>query len=305
MFINVLTQVIILLVLIMLGVVLAKSGILTDKGVKSMTDMVLLLVTPCVIIKSFMRQFDKSLFKALLLCFLIAALAHLGFILLSRLLLRTKDIKRQRVLQFGAIFSNCGYMSIPLQQALLGDIGVFYGSAYIAVFNVIIWSYGLYLMSGDKKTLTLKKLTLNPGIIGVAVGLVLFIFSLPVPKVISEPISYLASLNTPLPMIIIGYHLANSKLLAGIKDIKYIIALLLKLVVFPLLALGIMYIFGVRGVMLISATISCAAPTAAITTMFSAKYENDTALSVAMVSLSTILSLISMPLIITLAQLVA
>lgn len=305
MFINVLTQVIILLVLIMLGVVLAKSGILTDKGVKSMTDMVLLLVTPCVIIKSFMRQFDKSLFKALLLCFLIATLAHLGFILLSRLLLRTKDIKRQRVLQFGAIFSNCGYMSIPLQQALLGDIGVFYGSAYIAVFNVIIWSYGLYLMSGDKKTLTLKKLTLNPGIIGVAVGLVLFIFSLPVPKVISEPISYLASLNTPLPMIIIGYHLANSKLLAGIKDIKYIIALLLKLVVFPLLALGIMYICGVRGVMLISATISCAAPTAAITTMFSAKYENDTALSVAMVSLSTILSLISMPLIITLAQLVA
>ncbi len=305
MFIDVLTQVIILLILILLGVTLAKSGILTEKGVKSMTDMVLILVTPCVIIKSFMREFEASLFKSLMLCFLITILVHIGLIIICRLVFRKGDIASLKVLKFGAIFSNCGYMAIPLQQALLGDMGVFFGSSYIAIFNVFIWSYGLFLMSGDKATLSPKKLIINPGLIGVALGLLVFLFSIPVPKIISEPISYLASLNTPLPMIIIGYHLANSNLLKGIKNIQYIMALAFKLVVFPLLALGVMYICGIRGTMLVSITICCAAPTAAITTMFSAKYGADTPLAVAMVSLSTILSLISMPLIITLAQLIA
>lgn len=305
MFINVLTQVVILLLLIFLGFILTKAKIFTDSGIKSMTEMVLLLVTPCVIIKSFTRKFEAHLLQKLLISFLIAIVAHILFIVLSQLILRDKNKGKERVLQFGAIFSNCGFMSIPLQQALLGEDGVFFGSSYVAIFNVFIWSYGILLMSGDKKTLTPKKLIINPGIIGVAVGLVIFLCSVPIPQIISEPISYMASLNTPLPMLIIGYHLANSSLLAGLKDLKCILSMTLKLVIFPLLALGIMYLCSIRGTMLVSSVISCAAPTAAITTMFSAKYKADTSLSVSMVSLSTVLSLVTMPLIITLAQIVA
>ena len=291
MFFSVLTQVIILLILIMLGFILTKGNILTDKGVKSMTDMVLLLVTPCVIIKSFIRKFDKSLLKSLLISFLIAFLVHIGFILFSRLL-KDSDMSKQRVLQFGVIFSNCGYMSIPLQQALLGEEGVFYG-------------YGIILMSGDKKHLSPKKLVINPGMIGLSVGLIIFLFSIPIPKIFSEPISYIASLNTPLPMIIIGYHLAHSNLLNGIKSIKCIITVTMKLVLLPLTALGIMYACGIRGTMLVSSVISCSAPTAAITTMFSSKFERDTDLSVNLVSLSTVLSLVTMPILITIAKYLA
>ncbi|MBR7132206.1 MAG: AEC family transporter [Clostridia bacterium] len=305
MFINVLTQVIILLILIILGAVLTKGGVLTDKGVKSVTDLVLILVTPCVIIKSFIREFEASVLKNLLISFLIAFCVHLGFIILSRLLLHSKEKASERVLQFGVIFSNCGYMSIPLQQALLGDTGVFYGSSFISIFQLFIWSYGIILMSGDKKYLTPKKLIINPGIIGLAVGLVIFLLSIPVPKIISEPISYLASLNTPLPMIIIGYHLVQSNLFKGLKDIKCIFAIALKLVVFPLISLGVMYLCGIRGIMLVSSVISCSAPTAAITTMFSSKFSADTELSVNMVSLSTVLSLVTMPAIITLTQYIA
>lgn len=305
MFINVLTQVIILLILIVLGLILAKSKILTEQGVKSMTDMVLILVTPCVIIKSFIREFDPKVLKNLLISFLIAFLVHFGFIVLSRLILHSKQAATQRVLQFGVIFSNCGYMSIPLQQALLGDTGVFYGSSFIAIFNLFIWSYGIILMSGDKKYMTPKKLLISPGIIGIAVGLIIFLFSLPIPKIIAEPISYLASLNTPLPMIIIGYHLANSRLIDGLKDLKCLYAIALKLFAFPSLALIVMYLCGIRGTMLVSSVISCSAPTAAITTMFSSKFGGDTSLSVNMVSLSTVMSLISMPILITLAQYIA
>lgn len=302
---TVLVQVIILLLLIVIGYILTKTKVLTDKGVKSMTDMVLYLVTPCVIIKSFTREFDKSLLKNLLISFLIAFLVHIAFIVLSRLLMRSKNKDSEKVLQFGIIFSNCGYMSIPLQQALLGDMGTFYGSSYIAIFNVFVWSYGILLMSGDKKYLSPKKLIINPGIIGVTVGLLIFLLSIPVPKPVSETVSYMASLNTPLPMIIIGFHLANSNLLNGLKDIKCLYSMLLKLIVFPLLAFGCMYLCGVRDTLLISAVISVSAPTAAITTMFSAKYERNTALSANMVSLSTIASLLTMPLIVTLAQTIA
>ena len=305
MFINVFSQVVILLVLISVGFTLTKAKILTEFGVKSMTEMVLLLVTPCVIIKSFTRQFSVDTLKNLIISATIALFAHITFIILSRILIKSSNISSQKVLQFGIIFSNCGYMSIPLQQAILGDEGVFYGSAYIAMFNLFIWSYGLLLMSGDKKTLSPKKLILNPGLIGVAIGLIIFLFSIPLPKIIFEPVSYIASLNTPLPMIIIGYHLANSNILAGLKDIRVYYACLLKLIIFPLIAFGIMYACGIRGLMLVSSVISCCAPTAAITTMFSSKYNCDTSLSVNLVSISTILSLITIPIIVSLSQYVA
>lgn len=305
MFIDVFTQVVILLLLILTGFVLAKNGILTENGSKSMTDMVLTIVTPCVIIKSFIREYDPSLLKNLLIAFLIAFLCHIGFILLAHLLLRSKDIYKQKVLQYGVVFSNCGFMSLPLQQSILGDMGVFYGSSYIAIFNLFIWSYGITLMSGDKKYMTPKKLIINPGIIGLTIGLIIFLFSVPTPKIVNETVFYIASLNTPLPMIIIGFHLANSKISEGLRNIKCLFAILLRLFIFPLIALGVMYICGVRGTMLISSLISCSAPTAAITTMFSAKFGRDTSLSVNLVSLSTILSLISMPVLITLAQYIA
>lgn len=305
MFIGVLTQVIILFILILTGVVLAKGKVLTDSGVKSITDMVLYTVTPCVIIKSFIREFDPKLLKDLLITFLIAVLAHIGFIILSKLLLRSSKASEEKVLQFGVIFSNCGYMSIPLQQALLGDLGVFYGSSYIAIFNIFVWSYGILLMSGDKKYLTPKKLIVNPGMIGFTVGVIIFLLSVPVPEIFSQTVGYIAALNTPLPMIIIGYHLYHSNIIEGLKNLKCIFAIFVKSVLFPLLALAVMYVCAIRGTMLVSAVISCAAPTAAITTMFSSKFERDTSLSVNMVSLSTLFSLISMPLIITLAEYIA
>lgn len=305
MFIGVLTQVVILFILIIIGTVLTKAKMLGENGVKNMTDVVLYTVTPCVIIKSFMREFEASAFKNLLISFLIAFLSHIGFIILSRILIRDKNQSNEAVLRFGTIFSNCGFMSIPLQQALLGDTGVFYGSSYIAIFQLFIWSYGILTMSGDRKYVSPKKLIINPGLIGLAIGLVIFLFSIPIPKIIAEPISYMSSLNTPLPMIIIGYHLAHSNLIEGLKSFKCLYAIFIKLFIFPLFTLGVMYICGVRGTLLVSSVISTSAPTAAMATMFSAKFNRNTSLSVNMVSLSTAFSLISMPIIITLAQYVA
>ncbi len=301
MFSTVLTQVIILFILIFLGFTLTKTKVFTENGIKSMTDLVLYFMTPCVMIKSFAREFSLQLLKNLVLSIGLTFLVHLIFILISKLVLRSKNAQRQNILQFGVIFSNCGFMAIPLLQALLGDDGVFYGAGYIAAFQVVIWSYGVYL-TGGKKFITAKKMFLNPGVIGFVLALAVFCLSIPLPKVIFEPISYMASLNTPLPMLIIGYHLAQSNVLDGLKDIKLLFGCVLRLFILPIIAYFVFWLFGLRGTLPLALSICSSAPTGALITMFAAKFESDTSLSVTMVSLTTLLSVASMPVVITLAE---
>lgn len=305
-FFTVFKQVVILLLLIALGVLLTKRKIFTEAGVKSMTELVLLFVTPCVIIKSFIeKDFDPKTLKAILISFLAAVGVHLIFIVVGTLLCRSHDESRKRVLRFGVIFTNCGYMSLPLQEAVLGADGVLYGASFIAIFNLIVWSYGITEMSGDKRYISPKKLIFNPGIIGLVVGLVVFLASIPVPQVISTPISYLAVLNTPLPMMIIGYHLAQSDLKKALRDWECLWAVAIRLIILPLIAIGVLYLCGLRGSLYVSVVIAACAPTAAITTMFSAKFDKATDLSVNMVSLSTVVSLITIPLLVSFAQTIA
>ena len=302
MFETVFTQVVILFILILLGVILNKVKILNDSAIKGMTDVILYIVTPAAIIKSFIRDYSPQLLKNLGIGIIATFLAHIIFILISLLLIRSRNISRKKVLQFGIIFSNCGYMSLPLLQAVLGDDGVFYGATYIAVFQIVIWSYGIFLMGDGLKTVTPKKVLLSPGLIGFLIAFVIFFFEIPMPTVIREPISYMASLNTPLPMIIIGYHLANSNIIKGLTDLNLLFSTFLKLAVLPIIVTLGFFAFGLKGTMPLAITICASAPTAAINTMFAVKFGRDTSLSVTMVSLSTLLSIISMPLIVTLAE---
>ena len=302
---TVFSQVMILMILIAVGFAAAKAKIMTFEGARCCTDIALIIATPCVIIKSLIREYSNEIMKSLAFAIFITLLVQVLMIFLSRLILHSKDKARERVLRFGTIFANCGFMSLPLQQVILGADGTLYGSAYVIMFNLVIWSYGVFLISGDKKYIKPKKLFVNPGIIGLAIGLVIFIFSIPIPKIIYSAIDYMSALYTPLPMLIIGYHLAQNNPLTAFKDPKCLLAVLLRMIVYPLAVLGFLYLIGVRGTLLVSGIISVSAPVAAITTMFSAKYRADTPLSVDMVSLSTVAAAVTMPLVITLAQLLA
>lgn len=302
---TVFSQVMILMIMIAAGFVAAKAKIMTAEGAKCCTDIALIIATPCVIIKSLIREYSKELMKSLAFAIVITLLVQVLMIVLSRIILHSKDKARERVLRFGTIFANCGFMSLPLQQVILGDDGTLYGSAYVIMFNLVIWSYGVFLISGDKKYIRPKKLFINPGLIGLAIGLVIFIFSVPVPKILYSAIDYMSALYTPLPMLIIGYHLAQNNPLTAFRDSKCLFAVLIRMIIYPLTALGFLYVIGIRGTLLVSVIISVSAPVAAITTMFSSKYGADTPLSVDMVSLSTVAAAVTMPLVITLAQLLA
>ena len=294
-------QVLVLFILISIGFLCGKKGIINDNTAKKMTDIILYVVTPCVMISAFQKDFSGDA----LIRVLIAAAAAIVILVLSTLLVRLavrgKDIDRKKVLQFAVIFSNCGFMSLPLQKELLGEEGWFYGSIFVAVFNVFVWTYGLFDMSGDKKQLSVKKLVFNPGIMGALVAVILFVCRIRLPEIISQPVTHLANLNTPVPMLIIGFYLSNAKLKKAFTDGGAYLAMALRLIAVPVAVTFAMAALGLDKTMIIAYVIACSAPTAATTTMFAAKFNRDVELSVSVVAASTILSIITMPLIVSLA----
>ncbi|MBR5505874.1 MAG: AEC family transporter [Clostridia bacterium] len=302
---NILTvgnYVLILFILIGVGFVCNKTKILTSSSLKEMTNLVLYIVTPCVIINSYQREFDKNMLRGLLITLAAALLSFAINILLTHLLVKDKDKRREKTLRFGAVFSNCGYMSLPLQEAMLGEIGVFYGATYIAVFQIMLWTYGVILMSGSIKSISLKKIIINPGVLSTALGIVLYVFSISIPFTVLEPIKYLGSLNTPVPMVIVGYYLAQASL--RLKGVSAYVSLVLRLIASPLIMIAILLCFGISGDIAIACTIAASAPVAAATTMFSEKFDGDTTLSATFVSITTILSIITMPLVVAVAAMI-
>ena len=295
-------QVLILFLLMAVGFACNKAKILTDEANKRISDLVVILVAPCVIIQSFEREYDANLLRKICVSALIAVGLHILMIAAAHFIFLKEEDAKRRVLRFGAVFSNAGFVALPLQSALLGAEGTLLGASYLVVFNIMLWSYGIYEMSGDKKNITAAKIILSPGIVSVTIGIILFLFSIKLPNALSCAIGYMAALNVPLPMIIVGYYIAKTNIFKALKDAESIKCMAVRLLIFPFASLAVLYISGIRGVMLSAAVIAASAPVGATATMFSEKFGADTLLSANLVSVSTLISTVTMPIVISIAQ---
>lgn len=295
-FIIIAQQVLVLFILIAVGFICGKKKIITDFSARHMTDIVLYVVTPCVMISAFQREFSFELLSGLIICVACSALIFAVSILICNLIFHDKDESRKAVIRFATIYSNCAFMSLPLQKAILGDDGWFYGSIFVAVFNIFVWTHGLVSMSGDKKQLSFKKLVLNPGLIGVLLAIILFITGFKLPYIISQPVEYLAVLNTPLPMLIIGFYLSQADFKKAFTDKGVYFSSAVRLIALPMITAVVMSLCRVTPII----TMACVAPTAATTTMFATKFNKDVELSVSIVAATTVFSLATMPLVVML-----
>lgn len=303
-FLIIINQVAVLFILIAIGFLLRKVNLLEEKGVKGITNVVLYAVTPCVIIRSFNREMNIELLRGLLITFAVAIASYLFIIFLTKIIVRENEEEKRRIFRFAIIFSNTGFMGIPIYQAVLGDIGVFYGSAYIAMFNVFCWTYGFMMMEGSGKSFDIKKAIVNPGVLSTIIGVIIFVAGIRIPSILEVPMADMAALNTPLPMLVIGYFLAGIAL-SDFKDLKQYYIILCKLVIVPVVVIALTYICKVRGDVFLICAIAVSTPCATTTTMFSEKFDLDAMLSSRIVSLSTLLSIVTMPIIISLAQSIA
>ena len=307
-FLIVAQQVAVLFVLMGFGAAMRRAGFFKDGAIDGIVNVLILVVTPCLIIDVFQRPFDPSMLKGLGIAFAIAVLAHAAVILIARCAVRHADENVERPLRLAAVFSNAGFMGIPLEQAVLGNEGVFYGIVYVVVFNLFIWSWGLRTMcaagSRGRGMGNRVKMIVNPGTVGLALGAPLFFCSVKLPGVIGVPVHHMANLNTPLAMIVIGYCLAGAHFGKVLRMGSVYVATVIRLVLYPLLVIAALYPLRAsldRNLML-AMVIAASAPVAAMVSMFATKYRRDVDVSVAVVSGSTLLSVLTMPVIIALAM---
>lgn len=306
-------QVAILYILGFIGFIADKTGVFKESTAKKCTDVLFYVVTPAKILESFFTleysdEHLKGLFIAIGCGLLMHTIAALGVLPLFN---KTKSDSAV-VYKFAAVYGNCGYMGLPLVEAVLGSEGVFYCSAVIISFQIFTFTHGVWAINQGKDSkeakFDIKKIILNPGVLPVFVGLPVFLISKNhpdlVPNIIMQPVKYIGSMNSPLAMLIFGTYVANTSFKSIFKNWRIYIVGLYKLILLPLVvALGFR-LAGLNGVLASTIIITAATPPANNTIMFCAKYDRDTGLASQIVSLLSIVSIITLPVMIALGDLI-
>ncbi len=298
----VIQQIIIIFVLIAVGFLAAKFGILREEGARQITDLLLIIVIPCVIIMAFQASFERSLIKNLLIAALLAALTHAAGILISKLIFKSEAPDRRMMLAYSTVFYNAGFFSLPLLRALLGETGVLYGSVFVAVFNLFAWTYGIRLMNGGNGASKWKTF-LNPGIISLLIALVLVLLNIRLPEIVQTTLRYITGLHTPLAMIIIGCQFYLMWRNFNLRDLALWKTVLARNILVPLLMLALIFYLAQDKTLFFASVITASAPTATNTILFATKYRQDVNTAVQTVILTTLLTIVTIPLIMALAML--
>lgn len=294
-------KVAVIMILILVGYFVTKRGVLTERGASEVTTLLIKLVTPCVIVNSFLGNTGTLGAYELLMAVALPAL-WMGIALgVSLLVFRKEPAERQKVLRFSILFSNTGFMGIPLVQGIVGDAGVIYASFGVVVFNILCWTYGYSMMSGGAK-LNLKTILLNPGIVGLVFGLPIYFLKLELPGIVAEPVGYLADLNTPLAMLVVGSYIAKVDLHSFVSDLSVYKASFLRLLAAPALFLAALAFIRPTGDLFLSNMIQASAPVAANAVLFAVQFKRDSALASKLVAVSTVLSIVTIPVMTVAAQ---
>lgn len=298
-------QVMVLYLIASVGFIADKTKIFVRADATKLVDLLFNLILPVAIVNSFLSmERTKEHIIGILISFLLAFLTHFLGIALSALCFRKKDKKERGVYHYAIVFSNAAFLALPLAQSVVGDEGVFYSSCYVAVFNVLAFTYGIKKISGGEAEIRLKHLIFNPGSISVLIGIPLFLLQPRLPEFLSVTLERVGSCNSPMAMIVFGTFFANCNFKNIFAKKEVYLVSLLRLVVIPVIMLLVFKLFGVDGSMLTALTISASAPVATNTAMYAAKYDNDTALSSELVGQTSIFSVVTMPIIVALAQII-
>ena len=297
----VLNQVGILFIIMIIGFAAGKAGVIDGVGSKKLAGVMLYVTSPMMVLKSFFIEFSAEKLVNIVWIMGMGFLMFILAIFLSKLLYGGFPAEISPVLRFTAIFSNCGYMGLPLMKALYGDSGVFYGSFYIVAFHIVLWTYGFVMFGGQgSRKQVIKRVFTNPSIIAVYVGMVIFIFSLKVPATITSAVTAVGDMTMPVSMLIIGAVISTAKFNTIFSDWRVYLSSAVRLILMPLIAFGLTRIPGIPALPAVVLVTALAMPVAANTTIFSEMFNKDAVFASKSVSVSTILSILTIPIIVSL-----
>ncbi len=297
-------QIAIMFFIILVGVFCYKIKLVDKDMNKKLSDIVLMLVNPFVIFVSYQREFEVKLLSGLLISLGLALITHLFGILISYIILRKKkheaDIAIER---FAVIYSNCGFIGIPLVNGIFGSEGVFYITAYMTIFNLVVWTHGMVTMSGKSDRKTILKAFLSPSIIATVSGFILFISKIMLPNILTEALSYIGNMNTPMAMLVAGVTIAQTDFVKLLGKVRIYYITFFKLLFVPVAMLMLFSLFDIPRLVLLTSVLAAACPTAVTINLFSIRYDKNYLYASELFAVTTILSLVTIPLVMIIANL--
>ena len=297
-------KIIVMFFLVLAGYVSARVGMIDAQTNKRLSAISLKLITPMLILSSYQTEFEAHIVRNLLLSFILAIVMFLVEIPLGILLIRKKNNPECSIERLSLIFSNCGYFGIPLVESLYGAEGAIYVTAAVTMFNLLIWTVGDAIMTGRLSGRALLKGILTPVTASIVLGFVLLLCRVRLPELIMEPVRSLASMNTPFAMLVAGATLAGTNIFSCLKNRRIYWVLLCKMLLIPACAALVLTRFPMHPMLVLIPILTAASPTAAACPMFAVMYEKNAPYASQIFGITTISSIVTIPLIFTLANLI-
>lgn len=291
-------EIIKLFVIMFMGYAVVKAGLMKSSESKSVSVILVYLVIPCVIIKAFQVDYTSDVQKGLFLAIAAAVAVHILFLLIT---IPLKKIFQMDVIeQATSIYSNAGILVIPLVQELLGQEYVIYSSAYIAVQLILLWTQGKNMLCEEEK-LEWKKIFLNVNIISIIAGIVLFLFRIKLPAGVQDVLGMMNNMIGPLGMLLAGMAIAEVPLKSIFTKKRNYLSVALRLLLYPVLGLFLMKAIQIvvnlenSSQILLTVYLACVTPACASVTSMAQLYDKDAAYASSLYVLTTLLSIVTMP----------
>ena len=287
-----------LFVIMFMGYAVVKAGLMKSSESKSVSVILVYLVIPCVIIKAFQVDYTPDVQKGLFLAIAAAVAVHILFLLIT---VPLKKIFQMDVIeQATSIYSNAGILVIPLVQELLGQDYVIYSSAYIAVQLILLWTQGKNMLCEEEK-LEWKKIFLNVNIISIIAGIVLFLFRIKFPAGVQDVLGMMNNMIGPLGMLLAGMAIAEVPLKSIFTKKRNYLSVAFRLLLYPVLGLFLMKAIQIvvnlenSSQILLTVYLACVTPACASVTSMAQLYDKDAAYASSLYVLTTLLSIVTMP----------
>ncbi len=303
--------VITMFILLIVGYVLGKMKVIESTASKNLSKLIVMIGQPALIINSIVATpYSPENLKLALISLGLALAMHIIMALLSFVAcIRINDINERKITEFAMVFGNIGFLGIPVMGALFPETGAFVASFFIVAFNILLWIIGLGIIARkrDDVKLTPLKIFINKGTVPSLIGFLIFLIpavfpSFTLPVFLSDSVRYLASLCTPISMLIIGALLSTRTMKQIFGSLKVYYLSLMKLLVIPIIFFFITKLLGFSDFWVLFITAVSAMPSASSTSMFAELYDTAPEYSAQCVGTSTLLSVATMPLLILLAQ---
>ena len=304
MFTLIVGQLSIMFIIMIIGFVSYKTKLLNQAANKAFSTFLLIVVNPALIIYVYQMDFEMEMAILLLYAFGAAIASHMIGILVSTFMIRKKNNPEYGIERMSAVYSNCAFMGIPLINAAIGPEGVFFLTAYMAVFNLLTWTHGIGLLKGGFSIKYLKEGLLSPVFISTILAILLYVTGIRFPGLVVDSLGMIAMTITPLAMMIAGMSLAQADLRKVFaKSCVYKVAFL-RLLLIPLLTLGLLALLNLDTNVTYTILIAAACPTATACVLMALRYEKNHILASELFASGTLLGVITIPFIVFVADLI-